>query len=43
MSLRPHARNTGGGVNPPQGFLFLVDTDGAYLVDSDGAFLMEAA
>lgn len=27
---------------PPDGFVLIIDNDGAYLVDSDGAFLMEA-
>lgn len=26
---------------PPQGFVFLIDPDGAYLVDPDGAYLVE--
>lgn len=33
----------GGGVQPPAGFVFLIDYDGAYLTDQDGAYLMEAA
>ena len=36
------ARNKGVLV-PPAGFVFLVDTDGAYLLDDDGYYLMEAA
>lgn len=31
-----------GGLIPPAGFIFLVDSDGAFLVDSDGAFYVEA-
>jgi hypothetical protein len=31
-----------GGLHPPLGFVFLIDTDGAYLTDGDGAYLMEA-
>jgi hypothetical protein len=27
---------------PPAGYVFLVDSDGAYLTDSDGNYLMEA-
>jgi hypothetical protein len=27
----------------PTGFVFLVDSDGAYLLDADGSYLMEAA
>lgn len=30
-----------GGLFPPAGFVFLVDSDGAYLTDADGAYLME--
>lgn len=30
------------GLFPPAGFLFLVDSDGAYLTDADGAYLIEA-
>lgn len=44
--VRPAIRatlSTGGGVNPPLGFAFLTDADGAILTDDDGAFLMEAA
>lgn len=26
---------------PPPGFVFLVDSDGAYMLDSDGAYLVE--
>lgn len=37
------ALSKGGGVVPPPGFVFLVDTDGAYLIDQDGAYLLEAA
>jgi len=34
----------GVGVPPlPEGFIFLVDTDGAYLRDGDGAFLITEA
>lgn len=33
----------GGALVPPLGFVFLIDTDGAYLVDSDGTYLVEAA
>jgi hypothetical protein len=25
----------------PDGFVYLIDTDGSYLTDSDGAFLIE--
>ena len=32
-----------GVLVPPAGFVFLVDTDGAYLLDDDGYYLMEAA
>ena len=31
-----------GVLAPPAGFVFLIDTDGAYLTDQDGAYLMEA-
>ncbi len=31
-----------GGLVPPSGFVFLVDSDGAYLIDSDGYYLVEA-
>jgi len=31
-----------GGLVPPYGFVFLIDTDGAYLTDQDGAYLLEA-
>lgn len=31
-----------GGLVPPAGFVFLIDTDGAYLTDQDGAYLLEA-
>lgn len=34
----------GGASNPipapPEGFFYLVDTDGAYIVDTDGAYLL---
>jgi len=43
--IRPPVRatlSTGGGANPPPGFRFLIDTDGAYLTDQDGVFLLEA-
>jgi len=31
------------GTNPPAGFVFLMDPDGALLMDDDGALLIEAA
>jgi len=40
-ALRPHAPKK-GVLAPPAGFVFLIDTDGAYLTDQDGAYLMEA-
>ena len=31
-----------GGLIPPSGYVFLLDTDGAYLTDTDGHYLIEA-
>ncbi|MGJ5032336.1 hypothetical protein ACQR1I_36245 [Bradyrhizobium sp. HKCCYLS2038] len=28
---------------PPTGFVFVVDSNGAYVIDTDGAYLIEAA
>ncbi|WP_426418214.1 hypothetical protein [Bradyrhizobium genosp. A] len=32
-----------GGLKPPAGYVFLVDSDGAYLTDSDGFYLIDLA
>ena len=32
-----------GVLVPPAGYVFMIDTDGAYLVDTDGYYLVEPA
>lgn len=36
----PHAPNQGGLV-PPAGYIFLIDSDGYYLTDAGGYYLVE--
>lgn len=43
LGLGLSSPSKGGGVQPPPGFVFLIDYDGAYLTDQDGAYLLEAA